>query len=450
MKEIDIKIKTNEEEAEYDVMKERKPVVKENIYLTRGLRNKPSLDDKTRGSQMCCCAKLSTFDWTEALTNDNIFSTEQEIIEVRFKNSRKEFFVIDRTKIKDEVKVGDIIVVDAENGYDIGLLSLKGMLAKMQYNKAEKVKPVNELKKVIRKANQLDVDRWDKSINLEQTTFVRSRIIASKLGLQMKINDVEYQGDGTKATFFYTADDRIDFRQLIKDYAAEFKIKIEMRQIGSRQESMHLGGIGVCGRELCCVSYLSNFHSVSTQTAKVQQMSLNTQKLAGQCGKLKCCINYEFEVYQEAIKDFPDTDTHLYLRKGEAIWKKTDVFSRILYYAYTSNKNDLIGISVDSANEIISKNNRKEYPDSLEHYAIITNAVTDVEENVEYSKIEHKDDITRFDRKQNGSQNRNNPHSRNNSQNRNYQHSNNNSQNRNSQHSRNNSQNRDNSQNPNK
>jgi len=223
--------------------------------------------------------------------------------------------------------------------------------------------------------------------------------------LKMKINDVEYQGDGSKATFFYTADDRVDFRQLIKVYAEEFRVRIEMRQIGARQEAMHLGGIGSCGRELCCVTFLSNFHTVSTQTARVQQLSLNPQKLAGQCGKLKCCLNYEYEMYKEAAKDFPDPEIPLFFRKGKAVWQKTDVFARTMYYAYANEQSDLIALSVEAVHEIIKLNQQKDFPEGLEQFTAKGRMKIAPSDDAEYfDNVVGQDDLTRFDKKKSHAQ----------------------------------------------
>jgi cell fate regulator YaaT (PSP1 superfamily) len=293
------------------------------------------------------------------------------------------------------------VVVEAATGFDVGIVTLTGPAAHLQYCKRQNVLPVEELRKVLRKARQNDVDKWNKTIDLEKDTQIRARKIANDMGLKMKINDVEYQGDGSKATFFYTADDRVDFRQLIKVYAEEFRVRIEMRQIGARQEAMHLGGIGSCGRELCCVTFLSNFHTVSTQTARVQQLSLNPQKLAGQCGKLKCCLNYEYEMYKEAAKDFPDPEIPLFFRKGKAVWHKTDVFARTMYYAYTNEHGDLIGLSIEAVHEIIKLNQQKDFPETLEQFSKEnkTKTIPDDESSEYFDNVVGQDDLTRFDKK---------------------------------------------------
>jgi len=395
----------NTEQPEYNTLDER-PIIKEdNKYNTRGCCCMPVLEDLSRERQMCCCAKLATFDWTKGLTKDENVS-KYNVIEVRFKNSHKDFYKSDDATMV--LEVGDIVAVEAPTGHDVGIITLTGPAAHLQYRKRQNVLPIEELRKVLRKARQNDVDKWNKTIDLEKDTQVRARKIANDMGLKMKINDVEYQGDGSKATFFYTADDRVDFRQLIKVYAEEFRVRIEMRQIGARQEAMHLGGIGSCGRELCCVTFLSNFHTVSTQTARVQQLSLNPQKLAGQCGKLKCCLNYEYEMYKEAAKDFPDPEIPLFFRKGKAVWHKTDVFARTLYYAYVNEPGELIGLSVEAVHEIIKLNQQKDFPENLEQFSakerakILPNSElngADDESNEYFDNVVGQDDLTRFDKK---------------------------------------------------
>ena len=219
----------------------------------------------------------------------------------------------------------------------------------------------------------------------------KAREIAARLSLQMKINDVEFQGDGTKAIFYYTADDRVDFRELIKILAEEFKTRIEMRQIGARQEASRLGGIGSCGRELCCATWINNFHSVTTQAARVQQLSLNPQKLAGQCGKLKCCLNYEYETYVDALKDFPDSEVVLRTKKGDATCQKTDIFSRLMWYSYVDDHTVFLAIPVDNVIQIIEGNKKGVVPEKLEDFAFIS------EQKSDFENVVGQDDLTRFD-----------------------------------------------------
>jgi len=219
----------------------------------------------------------------------------------------------------------------------------------------------------------------------------RTRKIANELGLKMKVNDVEYQGDNTKANFYYTAEERVDFRELIKVLADEFKVRIEMRQIGVRQESGRLGGIGSCGRELCCATWLTNFKSVTTNTARVQQLSLNPQKLAGQCGKLKCCLNFENETYKDALKQFPNSEIILKTRKGEALHQKTDIFRKLMWYSYVDDQSNQMALPVDKVIEIINKNKKGKFPEKLEDYAYSK------EQKVDFENVVGQDDLTRFD-----------------------------------------------------
>jgi len=236
------------------------------------------------------------------------------------------------------------------------------------------------MKKVYRRARPNDVEKWLSAIALEDSTLYRTRTIAENLGLEMKLNDIEYQGDKTKAIFYYTADGRVDFRELIKKLAEEFHVRIEMRQIGVRQESAKLGGIGSCGRELCCASWISDFQSVTTNVARVQQLSPNPQKLAGQCGKLKCCLNYEYDTYVDALKAFPDSNVNLKFKNGEAIHQKNDVFKGIMWYSYVTDKGNIMAIPVDKVKEIIAKNKKGELPEKLEDYAITKEQHTNTNE----------------------------------------------------------------------
>ena len=268
--------------------------------------------------------KLDSFNWLSDLPEE---VNENEIVEIRFKNTRKGFF---RNVNELRLEVGDVVAVEASPGHDIGRVSMVGRLVGEQMKKL-KVQPSSEdMKKVYRKAKAVDVQKWDEARKLETHTMLRSRKISEELKLNMKIGDVEYQGDKTKAIFYYIADERVDFRQLIRVLADEFKVRIEMRQIGARQEAGRIGGIGSCGRELCCSTHITSFTSVTTTHAKYQELSLNPQKLAGQCGKLKCCINYEYDCYIDALKDFPNSNIVLRTQKGNAQHQKTDVFKKIM------------------------------------------------------------------------------------------------------------------------
>ena len=307
----------------------------------RGCRN-----NGTCGSDGC--NKLTVFDW---LSNMSLPAGQKpfDCVEVRFKNSRKEFF---KNADNFPLSIGDVVATQAKAGHDVGIVSLTGELVKVQMRK-KKVSYDDELPKVYRKATQKDVDKWQKCRNKEEEVKKRSREMAILLRLQMKISDVEFQGDGSKATFYYTAEERVDFRQLIKDMAKAFGIRIEMRQIGYRQEAQRLGGIGSCGRELCCSTWLTDFRSVSTSSARYQQLPLNPQKLAGQCGKLKCCLNYELDLYMEALKDFPAQEVKLDTEKGLAFCQKADIFKGILWYSYKEDPSTWHALTKEQVHKIM-------------------------------------------------------------------------------------------------
>lgn len=338
------------------------------------------------------CNKLGVFDW---LANMQLPAgqTSYDILEIRFKNSRKTFY---RNAKNLSLQVGDVVVVEASPGYDVGVVSVVGELARIQVKKKSPgLKPM-ETKKILRIANQEDIDKWVQARSLESEVMFQARTLAVNIGLEMKISDVEYQGDLTKATFYYTAEGRVDFRQLIKDMADKFKIRIEMRQIGSRQEAQRLGGIGSCGRELCCSTWLTDFRSVSTSAARYQQLSLNPQKLAGQCGKLKCCLNYELDMYLDAIKSFPSTDVKLQTEKGTAFHIKTDVFKRQLWYMYEGEASigvGLVALSPERVQDIIKINKSGKKPADLKDFDshIVTRKEPD------YDNVVGQDSLNRFD-----------------------------------------------------
>lgn len=337
------------------------------------------------------CNKLGVFDW---LANMQLPGGQApyDILEIRFKNSRKAFY---RNVKNLALQVGDVVAVEASPGYDIGVVSIVGELARVQVKKKAPNLKAGEVKKILRIANQDDINKWADARSLESEVMHQSRTLAVNLGLEMKISDVEYQGDLTKATFYYTAEGRVDFRQLIKDMADKFKIRIEMRQIGSRQEAQRLGGIGSCGRELCCSTWLTDFRSVSTSAARYQQLSLNPQKLAGQCGKLKCCLNYELDMYLESIKSFPTSDTKLYTEKGMAFHIKTDVFKRQLWYMYDGEAgigSGLIALSPERVREIAKMNQKGKKPADLKDFeeAIIR-------KEPDYDNVVGQDSLNRFD-----------------------------------------------------
>lgn len=328
--------------------------------LPKGCRNNGSC--ATSG-----CSKLPVFDWLANMSELNELPA-CAYVEVRFKGTRKEFF---HNTDKLSLHIGDIVVVEATHGYDVGVVSLAGELVRLQMRKKQKSEVVEIKHRILRKATQKDISVWVKHQQKEDELKTKTRELAKKHGLKMKISDVEFQADGTKATFYYTADERVDFRNLIKDMAAAFAIRIEMRQIGLRQEAARLGGIGSCGRELCCSTWLTDFRAVNTSAARYQQLSLNPQKLAGQCGKLKCCLNYELDSYMEAIKEFPNFNQTLKTKAGEGVLQKVDVFRKIVWYAYAHNLSNWHGIPLDAVKKTIEDNNRNQMPDSLE--ALIEN-----------------------------------------------------------------------------
>ena len=347
------------------------------------------------------CNKLTVFDW---LSNMSLPNGQKpfDFVEVRFKNSRKEFF---KNTENLSLSIGDVVATQATSGHDIGMVTLTGELVRVQMKRKKEDFKKDDFPKVYRKASQKDIDIWKKCRDREEEIKKRAREIAIILELQMKISDVEFQGDGSKATFYYTAEERVDFRQLIKDMAKAFGIRIEMRQIGYRQEAQRLGGIGSCGRELCCSTWLHDFRSVSTSAARYQQLSLNPQKLAGQCGKLKCCLNYELDVYLDALKDFPSQETRLFTEKGLAFCQKTDIFKQLLWFSYKDEPSNWHVLSKDQVNEILEKNKKKEKVVSLEAYAVDNI----IEEKVVFENVVGQDSLTRFDKpKRKGNRNNRN------------------------------------------
>ena len=347
------------------------------------------------------CNKLNVFDW---LANMELPSGQAacDIVEIRFKNSRKGFY---KNVNALQLNVGDVVAVEATGGHDIGVISISGELVRLQMKKRNVKSDSEEIKKVYRKAKQADIEKWQEAQGLEQATMYRARTCAVKLNLQMKISDVEYQGDRTKAIFYYTAEDRVDFRELIKVLADEFKVRIEMKQIGARQEAGRLGAIGSCGRELCCSTWLTDFRSVSTSAARYQQLSLNPLKLAGQCVKLKCCLNFELDSYMDALKDFPEVNNvKLETDLGRAFHQKTDIFRRTMFFSYTHEPDNFIPLPVDRVKEIIEMNKNSTKPADL----LIKAAPKEyVEKTPDYENVVGQDSLTRFD-KSKKSKNKNN------------------------------------------
>ncbi|MDC1029903.1 regulatory iron-sulfur-containing complex subunit RicT [Flavobacteriaceae bacterium] len=337
------------------------------------------------------CNKLTVFDW---LSNMQLPGGQEPftLVEVRFKNSRKEYF---RNEDKLPLKIGDLVATEASSGHDIGQVTLTGELVRFQLKKKKIEEDSEEILKIYRMATQKDIDKWQSARDRESEVQKRAREMAIFLRLEMKISDVEFQGDGSKATFYYTAESRVDFRQLIKDMAQAFSVRIEMKQIGLRQEASRLGGIGSCGRELCCSTWLTDFRTVSTAAARYQQLSLNPEKLAGQCGKLKCCLNFELDAYRKALKTFPKLDVKLHTEKGIAICQKTDIFKGHMWYAYKGDWMTWHLLTNEQAAEIVRKNKAKEKVASLEQYALDIPVKT--EEKV-FENVVGQDSLNRFDR----------------------------------------------------
>ncbi|MCD4745604.1 MAG: hypothetical protein K8R58_04840 [Bacteroidales bacterium] len=368
-------------------MEENKTGKTPNPFFSRGCCEYPNLYNDNSCIFKHSCSKLDSYNWLKDIVlpeNQKNF----DCVEVRFKNSRKDFY---RISPDMKLNIGDIVAVEVSPGHDIGIISMIGESVRINMKKKNIDYKSEQIKKVYRRARLSDIEKWITSVESEDTTMFQAREIASDLNLEMKINDVEYQGDSTKVVFYYTADERVDFRELIKIFAEKFKVRIEMRQIGVRQEASRLGGIGSCGRELCCTTWLTNFISVTTNTARTQQLSLNPQKLAGQCGKLKCCLNFEHDVYLDALKNFPNNEIVLKTKKGEAIYHKSDIFKNIMWYSYIEDTFNLHAIPVDKVKKIIELNAKGEFPAQLEDFVEVS------EQKIDFKNGAGQDDLTRFD-----------------------------------------------------
>ncbi len=367
-------------------------------FQSRGCCHVPTTYQKNEDIYQHSCCKLDAYDW---LGDINFVDEKRyfDIVEIRFKNNRKEFF---RSPEGEILRVGDIVAVESSPGHDIGIVSLSGEIVRLQMRKKQVDPKKSFIKKVYRKARNTDIEKWTKAAALEIPTMITTRKVVMELNLQMKINDVEYQGDNTKAVFYYTAEGRVDFRELIKILAEKFNVRIEMKQIGVRQESSRLGGIGSCGRELCCSTWLTSFNSVSTNTARTQQLSMNPQKLAGQCGKLKCCLNFEQDNYKEEVAKFPPTNIRLKTQNGEAFFQKMDILSGMMWYSYTDNPSKFIPIMRDDVSQILEKNSKGESPETLDEF---TELETD---EIRFDNVIGQDDLTRFDKKEKSNRGKNN------------------------------------------
>ncbi len=360
-------------------------------FVAKCLENLEKYNGDSTPQYKCFSAKLSVYDWLKGIPN-NVSS--MDIVEVRFKNTRKAFYKnVNHLKLEQ----GDFVAVEANPGHDIGIVSLTGELVREQLKKNNIAIKDVEFKKIYRKAKVSDLTKWKQAIDKEQEFLVIARESANKLKLDMKIGDVEFQGDKTKAIFYYIADERIDFRELIKVLAEKLHIRIEMRQIGARQEAGRIGGIGPCGRELCCTTWLSNFTSVTTNTARKQDLSLNPQKLAGQCGKLKCCLNYELSTYLDIQREFPKTKAPLETEEGIVYYRKSDILRQIMWYSFNEKEEPnekLTPVPVERVKEIIKINKQ-----GKKAYYLINTTDSKAEAQHDFQVTLSKDSITRFDEK---------------------------------------------------
>lgn len=354
------------------------------------------------------CNKMNVFDWLSNMEMPG--ESKFDVIEVRFKNGRKDFY---RNTDKLRLVTGDAVVVEVPNGHHVGHMSMQGELVRLQMQK-KNVTNNDEIRKVYRVAHAKDLEKFEEVKKRELPTLYRTREIIRQYNLGMKLSDVEYQADNTKATFFYSADDRVDFRELIKSLAGEFRIRVEMRQISLRQEAGRLGGIGVCGRELCCSTWLSDFKNVATSAARYQNLSLNPSKLSGQCGRLKCCLNYELETYMEALKDIPEVEAPLLTEQGEATLQKTDIFRKIMWFGYKQEET-WYPLDIARVNEILELNRAGRKPATLEENQIavrdtsvpLNNDLVNLDRKY---KDKSKKKKRRPDRNRPGPRNQNNPH----------------------------------------
>lgn len=339
------------------------------------------------------CDKLSVFNYL-ANMEETVGYTFSEFVEVRFKNTRKAFY---RQSKEMSLKVGEPVVVDTAPGHDVGTVSLTGDLVLLQMRKNGIEPAMGDIRNVLRRATQEDIDLWQECVDMEEATRKRARVIARELGMNMKVSDVEYRADRKQAVFYYTSEDRVDFRELVRRYAEVFKVRVEMRQIGARQEAARLGGIGTCGRELCCSTWLTDFRTVTTGAARYQQLSLNPDKLAGQCGKLKCCLNYELDSYLDALHDFPSQKIKLETLKGQALPQKIDIFKGIMFFAYKDDFSNFMAVPIERVKEIAQMNKDGKKPNDLLEFANLPEV-----KKSDYENVVGQDDLTRFDRPRTG------------------------------------------------
>ena len=336
------------------------------------------------------CGVSTVFDWLYQIDEK---TENSNLVEILFKGDRKDFYINSKNI---NLKHGDLVIVEADkSGHDIGKITMIGELVALQMLRKKRDRKKTPLKKIYRIASENDKKIWKSAIKSEEGILEKAKRIIEDFKLEMKLSDVEFQGDKSKATFYYTADKRVDFRELIREYSTKFGIKIEMRQIGARQEAAKIGGIGSCGRELCCSTWMTEFPSVSTTSARYQQLAINPQKISGQCGRLKCCLNFELDGYTEALKEFPNSKTKLNTKKGTAKFVKLDVFKRIMFYFNIENPaSDLLQITVDNVIKIIALNKKGVIPESFDDFKLEEEVV-----KLSYEDAMGQDNINRFDKK---------------------------------------------------
>ena len=339
----------------------------------------------------CGSGGKTTYDWLEGIALPSGVSAF-DVVEVRFKNNRKGFF---RRKSTDSYYVGDVVSLDLNPGIDVGVISLTGELVRTQMS-LKKVKDDHEIKRIIHKSSKEEIEVWHRARQREEATKLKAIEIIKRLNINMKLTDVEFQGDEKKATFFYISEQRVDFRELVREFAMTFNLRIDMRQIGARQEAARIGGIGSCGRELCCSTWITDFRSVSTGSARYQQLALNPVKLAGQCGKLKCCLNFELDQYVEAVKEFPSPNTKIRTSKGNAVIFKMDIFKKIVYFLELGETSGgPQPVSLEESKRLIEASDKGKKIGSISQFAI-----QDLPDEVSktYNNVVGQDDLTRFDK----------------------------------------------------
>jgi len=335
------------------------------------------------------CGTSSVFNWLSGIDSQN--DKYKNLVEVRFKKNRKEYFDNKKSLVLAE---GDLVAVEGNSGHDIGKITLIGSIVNLQLKRKKINIDKEPLKKIYRLAKETDLEKWGNAIDLEESTLKKAKLIINNHKLEMKLVDVEFQGDKSKAIFYYTAEKRVDFRELIKEYSRTFGVRIEMKQIGVRQESAMVGGIGSCGRELCCSTWMTEFPPVSTSSARYQQLSINPQKISGQCGKLKCCLNFELDSYLDSLKRFPKSKLSLKTKKGDAKQIKIDVFKRRLWYVYKNQASEMFELSLNQVLKIIEDNKNDKTVHSLEEFVVEKQAP-----KIDFKNVVGQDNINRFDKK---------------------------------------------------